>query len=180
MDPEDRRGRGEEDWLGDEQWLESPTEERLPTQQPRRGTWQRRPVGAWNRDRVVTAVILTVALVVIIVVITATALGDGDGGEVAEPEDSPATTQVQTPTVDEPPALPERGQLDLNDRGRRVRGLQRALNDLGYRAGQPDGVYGSQTVAAVRRFQREAGLPDDGIAGPSTLRALNQALAERS
>jgi hypothetical protein len=180
MDPEDGRGRGEEDWLADEQWLESPTEEHLPAQQPRRGAWQRRPIAAWNRDRVVIAAVLTVAIVVIIVVVTATALGDGEGGEVAERDESPATTQAETPTVEQPPALPESGQLGLNDRGRRVRELQRALNDLGYRAGQPDGVFGSQTMAAVRRFQREAGLPDDGIAGPSTLRALNQALAERS
>ena len=179
MDPEDRRGRGEEDWLADEQWLDAPTEERPQTREPRRGAWQRTPVAAWNRDRVVTAALLTVSIVVIIVVITATALGDGDG-DVAERDESPATTQAETPTVDEPPALSERGQLGLNDRGRRVRALQGALNDLGYRAGQPDGVYGTQTVAAVRRFQREAGLPDDGIAGPTTLQALNQALAERS
>ena len=180
MDPEDRRGRGEEDWLGGEQWVDAPTEESVPTQAPRRQTWQRRPVAAWNRDRVVIAAVLTVAIVVIIVVITVTALGGDDGGEVAERDESPATTQAQTPTVDEPPALSERGELDLNDSGRRVRELQRALNDLGYRAGQPDGVYGSQTVAAVRRFQREAGLPEDGIAGRRTLQALNQALAERS
>jgi hypothetical protein len=179
MDPEDRRGRGEEDWLGGEQWVDAPTEESVPTQAPRRHTWQRRPVAAWNRDRVVIAAVLTVAIVVIIVVITATALGDGDGGEVAGRDEPPATTQ-EAPTVDEPPALSERGELDLNDSGRRVRELQRALNDLGYRAGQPDGVYGSQTVAAVRRFQREAGLPEDGIAGARTLQALNQALAERS
>jgi hypothetical protein len=180
MDPEDRRGRGEEDWLGDEQWLEAPTEERLPRQGQKRGTWQRRPVAAWNRDRVVTAAILTVSIVVIIVVITATALGGEEGGEATEPDQSPPTTQAETPTVEQPPALQERGQLELNDRGGRVRALQRALNDLGYRAGQPDGVFGSQTAEALRRFQREAGLPDDGIAGPDTLRALNQALAERS
>ena len=180
MDPEDGRGRGEEDWLGGEQWVDAPTEESVRTQEPRRQTWQRRPVAAWNRDRVVIAALLTVAIVVIIVVITVTALGGDDGGEVAERDESPATTQAETPTVEEPPAVPERGQLDLNDSGRRVRALQRALNDLGHRAGQPDGVYGSQTVAAVRRFQREAGLPDDGIAGPRTLQALNQALAERS
>jgi peptidoglycan hydrolase-like protein with peptidoglycan-binding domain len=35
-----------------------------------------------------------------------------------------------------------------------------------------DGVYGPQTRAAVRRFQRSHGLAVDGIAGPATLRAL--------
>ncbi|MGH2968275.1 MAG: transglycosylase family protein [Solirubrobacteraceae bacterium] len=35
-----------------------------------------------------------------------------------------------------------------------------------------DGVYGAQTRAAVRRFQRSNGLAVDGIAGPVTLGAL--------
>ncbi len=60
-----------------------------------------------------------------------------------------------------------------------MRQLQRALNELGFDAGRPDGVYGDATAAAVRRFQRDAGLAPDGIVGPRTLRALNGAL-ERS
>ncbi|MGI9112409.1 MAG: peptidoglycan-binding protein [Gaiellaceae bacterium] len=38
-----------------------------------------------------------------------------------------------------------------------------------------DGYYGSETVLAVRRFQRRAKLAVDGIAGPATLRALGGA-----
>jgi peptidoglycan hydrolase-like protein with peptidoglycan-binding domain len=34
------------------------------------------------------------------------------------------------------------------------------------------GYYGSQTKAAVKRFQRANGLTVDGVAGPATLRAL--------
>ncbi len=36
----------------------------------------------------------------------------------------------------------------------------------------PDGVLGSQTVAALEAFQRAHGLPADGVVGPQTRRAL--------
>lgn len=55
--------------------------------------------------------------------------------------------------------------------------LQRGLNTLGYSAGAADGVYGSDTEAAVRRFQKANGLAADGIAGPATRKALASALA---
>ena len=35
-----------------------------------------------------------------------------------------------------------------------------------------DGIYGSQTLSAVKYFQRKNGLTQDGIAGPATLRAM--------
>lgn len=37
-----------------------------------------------------------------------------------------------------------------------------------------DGKYGSQTKAAVKRFQRAYGLQVDGIAGPQTIRAIKR------
>lgn len=38
--------------------------------------------------------------------------------------------------------------------------------------GVVDGVYGQQTIAAVMRLQRKAGLPADGVVGPHTWRVL--------
>ncbi|MEU1785369.1 peptidoglycan-binding domain-containing protein [Streptomyces sparsogenes] len=40
--------------------------------------------------------------------------------------------------------------------------------------GTVDGVYGQQTIAAVARLQRKAGLPADGIVGPHTWRVLRR------
>ena len=54
-----------------------------------------------------------------------------------------------------------------------VETLQRKLRDIGYYSGALDGVYGSGTEEAVRRFQRDRGLTSDGIAGPITLTALD-------
>ena len=50
--------------------------------------------------------------------------------------------------------------------------LQHALNVLGYSGGKADGIYGGKTVAAVKKFQKAAGLKADGIAGTKTLQAL--------
>lgn len=45
-----------------------------------------------------------------------------------------------------------------------VRGVQKELLAHGYRPGPADGIAGPQTRAAVRAYQRDAGLPVDGIA----------------
>ncbi len=52
--------------------------------------------------------------------------------------------------------------------------LQERLLELGYDVGRPDGLFGPQTEAALRAFQRDYGLDVDGVCGPSTLRALRQ------
>ena len=42
----------------------------------------------------------------------------------------------------------------------------------GYYSGSVDGIYGSQTVSAVKSFQKKNGLTVDGIAGTQTLKAM--------
>ena len=56
--------------------------------------------------------------------------------------------------------------------GSDVKKLQQALTLLGYYSGDIDGDYGAKTVAAVKRFQKNRGMTEDGIAGASTIRVL--------
>jgi N-acetylmuramoyl-L-alanine amidase len=59
-------------------------------------------------------------------------------------------------------------------RGDDVRALQSSLNLLGFDAGREDGIFGERTDRAVREFQRNVGLPPDGIVGATTVQALSR------
>ena len=122
---------------------------------------------------------LAVAALAVVLLIGLAAGGVfSSGGKKATP---PTTTQtVPTTTAQTPPAKPTfavpTAPLKPNDTGAQVTVLQNALNVLGYSVGKADGNYGAKTVAALKAFQKAAGLKADGIAGTKTL----QALASRS
>ena len=56
--------------------------------------------------------------------------------------------------------------------GETVKQIQTNLKKWGYYKGAVDGIYGSQTTAAVKSFQRKNGLSVDGVVGTKTLAAL--------
>ncbi len=57
-------------------------------------------------------------------------------------------------------------------RGEEVKKIQTKLKNWGYYSGEVDGIYGSKTFEAVKKFQRKNGLTVDGIVGTNTLNAL--------
>jgi len=57
-------------------------------------------------------------------------------------------------------------------RGDDVAELQQRLSALGFDSGRVDGIFGDLTSAALGEFQRNAGLPVDGIAGGATVSEL--------
>ena len=57
-------------------------------------------------------------------------------------------------------------------RGIYVLVLQDALNNLGYRTGGLDGIFGPATTNSVRAYQTYKGLVPDGIVGCNTWTAL--------
>jgi peptidoglycan hydrolase-like protein with peptidoglycan-binding domain len=54
----------------------------------------------------------------------------------------------------------------------RYREIQQSLVERGYFAGPADGTWGPDSVEALKRFQREQNLPDDGKIGSLSLIAL--------
>jgi N-acetylmuramoyl-L-alanine amidase len=52
--------------------------------------------------------------------------------------------------------------------------LQRRLNELGFAAGRADGLFGVETDAALREFQKGVGVDSDGTCGPDTFRAFDR------
>ncbi len=57
-------------------------------------------------------------------------------------------------------------------RGDDVAELQQRLSALGFDTGRVDGIFGNLTAAGLSEFQRNVGLPIDGIAGVSTIGEL--------
>jgi N-acetylmuramoyl-L-alanine amidase len=55
-----------------------------------------------------------------------------------------------------------------------VASLQQRLNTLGFDSGRVDGVFGPDTDRALREFQRNVGLDEDGTCGPAVWRALDR------
>jgi peptidoglycan hydrolase-like protein with peptidoglycan-binding domain len=64
--------------------------------------------------------------------------------------------------------------LERGDQGPSVRSLQHKLRNVGFYQAPITQVYDFDTEAAVRRFQKAAGIQVNGIAGPTTLQTLQK------
>ena len=64
-------------------------------------------------------------------------------------------------------------------RGDDVSTLQTQLNALGFDAGRQDGIFGPNADAAVRAFQKEYGVAEDGIFGAASFAALTGLRVDR-
>jgi peptidoglycan hydrolase-like protein with peptidoglycan-binding domain len=65
--------------------------------------------------------------------------------------------------------------LRKGDRGDDVREMQEALMARGYDLGRwgADGIFGNQTLKALKAFQKDSGIKADGIVGRITYGKLN-------
>lgn len=68
--------------------------------------------------------------------------------------------------------LSPQAAIRYGDRGQQVITLQKKLRQWGYYTGSVDGVFGDQTLRAVKWFQSANGLVVDGIVGTKTAAAL--------
>jgi len=77
-----------------------------------------------------------------------------------------------------PEMQPETGEemkleiLKVGSRGVKVKYVQESLQDLGYKVGPIDGIFGNLTEAGVREYQQEHDLKVDGVVGLQTIESL--------
>lgn len=129
------------------------------------------------------------ALLSVIALFGAAGCGGGDGeitpAEAATGAEAQTGARADATDTAAPETSPSAGftlaedvLLSRGSTGEDVVRLQQALKRLGYDPGPANGTFGRKTRQAVLRFQRERGLDDDGIVGPLTAAALDQALRE--
>ena len=108
----------------------------------------------------------------------------GSPSPTASPTDTPALTPDPTkmpkvkvtpsPTPTEAPY--EEVIIGLHSRDEegenKVRKAQERLQELGYLETEPDGVFGSRTLKALKRFQRDQGIEESGVLDAETRSAL--------
>ena len=90
---------------------------------------------------------------------------NGDNLTPVEPEEKPVEKDVATVEV-------TLNVLKNRSRGENVKALQILLNGRGYACGSADGIFGSKTLAAVKKFQHDVGIIKVGIVGKNTWKAL--------
>lgn len=116
--------------------------------------------------------------------------GDETSATTGATADTGALTVIET-QEEAPPAetgpgevfqikVPASAPIGPTSPPRVIKQLQTALAMLGYKVGQPDGIYGEKTRRAVIAFQRKQKLERDGLVGAKTARAINKALRQQA
>ena len=72
------------------------------------------------------------------------------------------------------------GTCKKGDKGDAVKAVQKRLKALGYYNSSVDGDFGDATKSAVKKFQKNNGLTDDGVVGKKTLEKLNSSKAKKA
>jgi peptidoglycan hydrolase-like protein with peptidoglycan-binding domain len=85
---------------------------------------------------------------------------------------SVATTKAGGKAVARPTAVPVRRYVPQQPSLDRYREIQQALADRGYFRGSVDGMWGPESVDALKRFQQEQKIDDDGKISSLSLIAL--------
>ena len=76
-------------------------------------------------------------------------------------------------------AAPSGTLLKKGMKGAEVKKLQQELTNKGYNTKGVDGIFGSNTESAVKKFQKAKKLQADGIVGPATWKALGSTTAAK-
>ena len=102
-----------------------------------------------------------------------------DTTTVTDPVTGVTTPATTTPATTPATTTPASTNILYGASGDAVRAMQKRLVELRYLA-KGDGVFGDYTLAAVKAFQKAAGLTADGVVGPKTMAALNNPNAPKA
>ena len=134
-----------------------------------------------NRLNIAGLVVLIILICAILWVGVAALVNQQEYERQAQITPTPSITP-RTVQITENPALPTSTPtpriFQMNEVGLEVREMQQRLKDLGYLKGEADGQFGSATENAIKAFQFQHKLEDDGIAGEQTLNLLYSAQAQ--
>jgi len=109
-------------------------------------------------------------LILLAVLVLLILTGMGGGAYTSSSSDAICAPHDDCNEPERRPHQPHRRILKHGSRGEDVKRLQKLLNARGLRP-EPialDGIFGRTTLDAVKRFQRQANLPVDGIVGGKT------------
>jgi N-acetylmuramoyl-L-alanine amidase CwlA len=112
---------------------------------------------------------------------------DKDGKVAYTPKVEASKTPVKEPVkpvtpkpTPKPPVKPKavlpKGVFKQGDKGNDVKKIQDALNELNFKCGTADGVWGSKTTDALKRFQSMYCSPADGVYGAKTKAKMEELL----
>ncbi len=188
----------EDDWFAS-----SPLEPTEPTEPHAEIAWHdepdeprhEAPEGLGRRQAIVVGAVVAAIVIGAAGILLARSLGGSDGtttptttGSTGTVPTTPTkTTPAQTTSTQTTPtqttptgtsSVPTDATLKAGVTGAAVTALQQALTTIGYAPGKADGTYGPGTTLAVSAFQKSNGLTADGVAGPTTIAAINAALAK--
>ena len=121
--------------------------------------WQKKFGGSMNQFRTDVAALLNGNNSPSDTVIT-------QGEEIPVEPQKPAQEATEKPQTES--VVYDMKTLRKGSNGTQVMVLQILLNMKGYEAGKEDGIFGNNTLAAVKAFQKAYGLSVDGVVGKNT------------
>lgn len=98
--------------------------------------------------------------------------------QLGRPYQPPASSVSPAPSASSTPVKLTESSAPEKPNDQHTREAQQLLTDLGYKPGPVDGDYGRRTADAVKAFQRDTGITQDGQIGEALLMALRRAKAQ--
>jgi len=93
-------------------------------------------------------------------------------GDNAVSSSAAGTKEPPTPTPKPTPAPTPQAEVKKGTKNDDAKLVQLRLKELGYLSGNADGIFGTESVAALKEFQEESGIKADGICGANTRKKL--------